>query len=124
MKVLFFNAVAGHPKVAPVLMSQAGSTLRPFNQFLCQAVYTARQRQFRYKLPWEKVRHQRVLGLNALDTWLTLSKAPVSWLITNWPMSQDPPTNQPLMIVNRGLTVPIIDWERGSQVYALLLMVS
>ena len=112
MKALFFNAVAGHPKVAPALMSQAAVTLRPFNQYLRQAVHTARQRQFRYQLPWERVRHQRVLGLNALDTWITVSKPAAGWLITNWPADQPPPTDQPIMVVNRGVTVVVGDWER------------
>ena len=57
MKVLFFHATAGHPKVAPPLMSQAGNVLRPFNRFLGQAIHTAKQRQTRYQLPWESVRN-------------------------------------------------------------------
>jgi len=112
MKVLFFDAVAGHPKVAPALMTQVGVTLRPFNQFLRQAVHTARQRQFRYQLPWERVRHQRVLGLNALECWVTVPKPPAGWTITNWPVHQAPPTDQPMMVVNRGVTVTVADWER------------
>jgi hypothetical protein len=57
VKVLFFHATAGHPKVAPPLMSQAGNVLRPFNRFLGQAIHTAKQRQTRYQLPWERVRN-------------------------------------------------------------------
>ena len=44
MKVLFFHAVAAHPKVALPLMNQAGNVLRPFHRFLAQAIHTARQR--------------------------------------------------------------------------------
>ena len=112
MKVLFFHAVAAHPGVAAALMGQASNTLRPFNQYLHQAVHTAKQRQFRYKLPWERIRHQRTLGLNAQDTWLLVPKPEPRWLIVNWPEDCGPDTTQPMMVVNRGQTATVVEWER------------
>ena len=57
MKVLFFHAAASNPRVAAALAGQAAATLRPFNQFLGQAIHTAKDRQYRYALPWERVRN-------------------------------------------------------------------
>jgi len=115
VKPLFFHAVAGHPRVGPALMGQAGNTLRPFNQYLRQAVHTAKKRQFRYKLPWARVRHQRTLGLNAQDTWLVVAKPEPGWLITNWPDERIPDTAQAMMVVNRGLTPSVVDWKRTDE---------
>ena len=113
MKELFFNAVAGHRKVAPALMSQTSNTLRPFDEYLRQAISVARERQSRYKLRWERVKDQRTLNLQALDTWITVPKPPLVWLLTDWPANKSPPIEQPLVVVNRpGETFDVLSCER------------
>ena len=105
MKVLFFNATAAHPKVAPSLMSQAGSTLRPFNRFLGQAIHTAKQRQFRYQLPWERVRDLRSLRLEPADSLLRVPRRSPGVLLTAWPRAKAPDLNQLGFVMNRGAPV-------------------
>ena len=107
MKVLFFDAAAAHPDGAPRLQSQAWQALRPFNQYLRQAIRTAKQRQVRYKLGWERVRHQRLLELRPLTTWLLVPRRPPAWLITDWPEAGRPEPSQPMMVVNRGATARV-----------------
>lgn len=110
MKVLFFHAVAGHARVAPALMGQAGNTLRPFQRYLAQAMRTAQQRQVRYKLPWKPVQSRRMLELTALDTRLVVRRPRPGWLVEGWPAGQTPDGDQPLMVVSRGLTVAVASW--------------
>lgn len=102
MKVLFFDAVAGHPGVVAPLMNQAHKTLRPFNRFLQQAVHTAKQRQTRYELPWKPVREVKILQLDALDRRVRVPRRESRWQVLNWPAAVMPDTTQPLMVVNRG----------------------
>ncbi|HMV69040.1 MAG TPA: hypothetical protein PKA64_19485, partial [Myxococcota bacterium] len=65
MKVLFFHATAtvAHPKQIAGFQAQVHNTLRPFNRYLGQAIHTAKERQFRYQLPWERVLEQAVRGM-------------------------------------------------------------
>lgn len=120
MKSLFFHAVAGHPKVAPALMGQAGNTLRPFNQYLRQAVRTAQERQTRYALPWEAVPQQYTLRLQALDRWLAIPREPPAVVLTDWPEDAEPPVGVPLMVVTRSLQINVVEHRRakgGLQVF-------
>lgn len=107
MKGLFFAAAAGHPNVVPALMGQADASLRPFNNYLRQAIKTARERQFRYQLPWEPVPRERILKLEPLDTWLVISKPSPGVIITNWPADREPPVDKPLYEVESGEAVPV-----------------
>lgn len=105
MKVLFYRAVAGHPSVAPALMGQAANTLRPFNRFIGQAIHTAKERQFRYALPWEKVRHLSTFRLEPVDTRLRIPRRQPGWILPQWPTERTPDTGQMGFIINRGLPV-------------------
>lgn len=107
MKVLFFNAVAGHPKVAPPLMIQAWNTLRPFNQFLGQAIHTAKDRQFRYQLPWELVRNLVTIQLTPVDTLLRIPRRQPGVRLTGWPVGKAPDLHQGGFVMNRGVPVTI-----------------
>ncbi len=103
MKVLFFNSVAGHPKVAPALMGQAWNTLRPFNQFLGQAIHTAKQRQFRYQLPWERVRNLSTVRVEAVDTLLRVPRRSPGVVLGGWPADKAVDLSQQGFVVNRGV---------------------
>ena len=107
MKVLFFDAVAGNPKVALPLMNQAAATLRPFNRFIGQAIHTAKQRQFRYQLPWERVRNLLSIRLEAIDTLLRVPRRQLGVVLTNWPMGKRPDLTQHGFVTNRGVPVRI-----------------
>jgi len=107
VKVLFFNAAAGHPRVAAALMGQTSTTLRPFNQFLGQAIHTAKDRQFRYQLPWERVRNLVTVRLEPLDTLLRVPRRLPGTVLTNWPEKKDPDLTQFAFVVNRGVPVQV-----------------
>lgn len=105
MKVLFFHAAAGHPKVAPALMSQAGNVLRPFNRFLGQAIHTAKQRQTRYQLPWERVRNLQSIGLEPADSLLRVPRRLPGVVLANWPPGKGHDFAQTGFVMNRGVPV-------------------
>lgn len=105
MKVLFFHATAGHPKVAPPLMSQAGNVLRPFNRFLGQAIHTAKQRQTRYQLPWERVRNLQSIRLEPADSLLRVPRRLPGVVLANWPPSKGHDFAQMGFVINRGVPV-------------------
>lgn len=107
MKVLFFHATAGHPKVVLPLMSQAWSTLRPFHRFLAQAIHTAKQRQFRYQLPWERVRNPLTIHLQPLDSLLRVPRRVPGANLVGWPDGKAPDCSQHGFVVNRGLPIRI-----------------
>ena len=112
MRALSFHAVAGNPAVAPALMRQAETTLRPFDRYLNQAVKAARQRQFRYQLPWERVGDWRQkISLSALDHRVLLPRPEPAWLITNWPPDLPPDPRMPVMLVNRTAEVRVGAWN-------------
>ncbi|MCA9710876.1 MAG: AAA family ATPase, partial [Myxococcales bacterium] len=113
MKPLFFHAVAGHPRVAPALMEQARATLRPFQQFLRQAVHTARSRQVRYRLPWERVRDPLLVHLEPLDTALRVPRRPPGMRLTPWPSDVEPDTTKPAFLVGRSTLVTIESARRA-----------
>lgn len=105
MKVLFFHATAGHPKVAPPLMSQAGNVLRPFNRFLGQAIHTAKQRQTRYQLPWESVRNLLSIRLEPADSLLRVPRRLPGVVLADWPADKAHDFGQMGFVMNRGVPV-------------------
>ena len=109
MKVLYFHAAAStsHPKVLGAFMGQAGTTLRPFNNFLKQAIHTAKERQVRYQLPWERVRNLLTVRLEALDTLLRIPRRPPGVVLPDWPADKEPDLGQHAFVVNRGVPVKV-----------------
>jgi hypothetical protein len=105
VKVLFFHATAGHPKVAPPLMSQAWNVLRPFNRFLGQAIHTAKQRQTRYQLPWERVRNMLSIRLEPADSLLRVPRRLPGVLLADWPADKSPDLTQTGFVPTRGVAV-------------------
>lgn len=105
MKVLFFHATAGHPKVAPPLMNQAGNVLRPFNRFLGQAIHTAKQRQTRYQLPWERVRNLLSIRLEPADSLLRVPRRLPGVVLADWPAGKAHDFGQMGFVMNRGVPV-------------------
>lgn len=109
MKVLFFHATASvmHPKRIAAFEGQVRDTLRPFNRYLGQAIHTAKERQFRYQLPWERVRDLRTIRLEPLDSRLRVPRRQPGMLIANWPVDKTPDLQQYAFVVNRGLPVKV-----------------
>jgi len=105
MRVLFFHSTAGHPKVAPALMSQAGNVLRPFNRFLGQAIHTAKQRQTRYQLQWKRVRNLLSIRLEPVDSLLRVPRRPLGVYLKDWPDGKDYDLNRAGFVKNRDLPV-------------------
>lgn len=112
MKSLFFYATAPDPRVAEALMLQTANTLRPFHRFVDQAMHSARQRQFRYQLPWQPVVSQRQVLLKPVDRRVWVPRREPGWRIPDWPRDREPDTAQPLMIVSRGLTARVLECHR------------
>lgn len=117
MKVLFFHATASvpHPKVLGAFEGQTRTTLRPFNQFLGQAIHTAKERQFRYQLPWERVRNLLSIRLEPLDTLLRVPRRLPGFVITNWPDDRVPDLAQHAFVTNRGKPIRIEAATRNEQ---------
>nr|WP_255216265.1 AAA domain-containing protein [Pseudenhygromyxa sp. WMMC2535] len=111
---MFFHATAGHPKVADALARQTWRTLRPFENFLRQAIHTAKKRQFRYQLPWERVRNLVTIGLEPLDTRLRVPRRQPGVLLAGWPEDLEPDRNQFAFVVNRGVPVQVDTVSRSS----------
>ncbi len=107
MKVLFFHATAGHPRVTPALMGQASKTLRPFRQFIRQAIHTAKERQFRYQLPWAPVRDVVTLRLERLYTTITVPRTPPGMLLADWPRNAHADLSNRAFVVNRSIPVEV-----------------
>lgn len=112
MRALFFRAVAEHPSIEQALMNQAKAALDPFDRYLRQAIHTARQRQFRYKLPWRRVEDIREFALEPLDTRLRVRQEAPAWLLPDWPADREPDPSKALFLQNRGETRRVIFWER------------
>lgn len=115
MKVLFFHAAAGHPKVAPPQMHQTWETLRPFHRFLGQAIHTARQRQVRYQLPWARVRDLRSIRLEPVDSLLRVPRRTAGMILTGWPADKQPDFAQQGFVIDRGVAVRIEAATRTDQ---------
>jgi hypothetical protein len=105
VNVLFFYATAGDPKVAPPLMKQAGNVLRPFNRFLGQAIHTAKQRQTRYQLSWERVRNLVSVRLEPADSLLRVPRRLPGVVLTDWPADKSPDLTQAGFVPTRGVAV-------------------
>lgn len=105
MKTLFFYTAAGHPKVAPPLMSQAANVLKPFNRFIGQAIYTAKQRQTRYQLPCERVRNLLSIRLEAVDSLLRIQRRLPGSVLSDWPADKAYDFAQMGFVMNRGVPV-------------------
>jgi hypothetical protein len=103
VKVLFFHAAAGQPRFAAPLMGQAFDTLRSFNRFLAEAIKTAKERQVRYALPWERVRDLHTLRLDPLDTRIRVPRRMPGTVITNWPPDRAPDLDQMGFVSNRAV---------------------
>ncbi len=103
MKVLLFHAVAGNPSVAPPLMGQTSNTLRPFSRFISQAIHTAKQRQFRYQLPWQRVRDLQPIRLEAIDSLLRVTRRRPGVVLADWPEGTTPDLSQQGFVLNRGV---------------------
>lgn len=113
MKVLHFHATAGHPKVAPALEGQVRNTLRPFHRYLDQAIHTAKQRQTRYQLPWERVRNLQTVRLEPLDTLLRVPRSDPGFLLVDWPSDKNPDLSEKGFIPALGRPVSFLTAEPG-----------
>ena len=111
MKALFFHATASvpNPKVLGAFEAQTRNTLRPFHRFLGQAIHTAKERQFRYQLPWEPVRNLLSIRIEPLDSLIRIPRRPPGFLITNWPTWKEPDVAQHAFVTNRGVPIRIED---------------
>lgn len=103
---LHFNAVASRPTAARALQSQAREALRPFDNYLRQAIRTTKARQTQYALPWTRVRQQRVYGLDPLDGRLWVPRPRPRWRVGGLPAAVEP-TVTPLMDVTASRAVEI-----------------
>lgn len=111
MRPLFFHAVAGHPAVVPALMEQAQKALRPFQRYLRQAVHTARERQVRYQLPWERVQDLVTVRLDPLDTVLLVPRRPPGMVLAGWPAEATAERTKRAFVMNRSEVVTV-EWAR------------
>ena len=100
---MYFHAVAGNANNIPrALMNQARVILHPFSRFLQQAINTAKQRQIRYKLPWEKVREQYTIRVETIDSVLRVPRREPPVVLTDWPDGKQPDLSQPGFVPARG----------------------
>lgn len=114
MKVLFFHATStvAHPKVLPAFEGQVRDTLRPFNRYLGQAIHTAKERQFRYQLPWERVRSLLAIRLDPQESRLRILRRRAGTILTCWPADREPELQQLAFVVNRGQPVRVVACSR------------
>jgi AAA domain-containing protein len=110
VRALFFYAAAARPGDAQAILHQTDKTLRPFNRFLRQAIHTAKQRQFRYQLPWERVGGLQEIDLRPVDRRVFVPRRRPAWVIANWPQHLEPDPAQGMMVVNRSLTVNVVEY--------------
>lgn len=109
MKALFFHATSAvaHPKVVGAFEGQTRNTLRAFNQFIGQAIHTAKERQTRYQLPWERVRNLATLRLTPLDSVMLVPRRLPGVVLTNWPADKVPDLGQHAFVINRGVPIRV-----------------
>jgi hypothetical protein len=86
-------------------MNQAGNVLRPFNRFLGQAIHTAKQRQTRYQLPWERVRNLLSIRLEPADSLLRVPRRLPGVVLADWPSDKPRDFGQMGFVMNRGVPV-------------------
>ena len=111
MKELFFHATAstGHPAVLQAFEAQSHNTLRPFNRYLAQSIHTAKQRQTRYQLPWERVRNLIQIKLESADSLLRFPRRAPGMLLADWPAGKAPDLTQAGFVTNRSILVKILE---------------
>lgn len=107
MKPLHFHAIAGHPKVAPPLMSQTSATLGVFDRFLRQTIASAKQRQTRYKLPWEPVRERATFRLEPVDSRYRVPRREPAALLASWRGGASYDLDEVGFVINRGVPVQL-----------------
>jgi hypothetical protein len=108
MKVLFFHATSRRaPEGAPAFDGSGEGHPSPLQPLPRQAIHTAKQRQFRYQLPWERVRNLLALRLDPQDSRLRVPRRRPGTIITNWPADRDPDLQQFAFVVNRGVPVRV-----------------
>ena len=103
MKVLFFDAIASSPKAAAPLMGQTGNVLRAFERYVRQAVHTAKQRQTRYQLRWERVNDLVTIQLEPVDSILRVARQRPGVILEAWPADKAPDLDQMGFVLNRGV---------------------
>ncbi len=108
MRILYVHGAARHPGTTLALAGQADQALRPFDQYLRQAIRTARERQVRFVLPWERVRRQRTLRLDPIDGVILVTPPEPGWLI-DWPHGTAPDPKRALLVSNRDEKIVLID---------------
>jgi hypothetical protein len=86
-------------------MSQAGNVLRPFDRFLGQAIHTAKQRQTRYQLPWERVRNLHTVRVEPVDSLLRVPRRRPGVVLVDWPAEKAHDLGQMGFVINRGVPV-------------------
>jgi hypothetical protein len=77
--------------------------LRPFHRFLGQAIHTAKVRQTRYQLPWERVRSLLTLRLTPVDTVLRVPRPRPGVVLAGWPAGKAPDLSQMGFVMNRSV---------------------
>lgn len=114
MSLLNFLAMEPARRVA-ALKPQTRATMWPFERYVSRAIDIAKERQFRYVVPWEPIRDQFQLRLEPLDTLLRLSDPKRGWLIKNWPAGVEPQAGEPLTVVRpRSRQVEVECWSNSS----------
>jgi hypothetical protein len=96
-------------------MRYTGGTLRPFNRFLQQAIRAAKERQVRYQLPWQPAGGLREIHLSPVDRRVLAPHRPPAWRIDDWPPDVEPDPTQKLMVVSRGLTMGVLEYQRDTR---------
>ena len=114
MRALFFYAASGtdNPRVLGALQAQTSTTLRPFRRYLGQAIHTAKQRQTRYQLPWERVRDLRQVFMDPVGVRAWVPKRRAAWRFIGWPEDRELKLEQPVMVISRGVTHRVLACER------------
>ena len=114
MSLLNFLAMEPARRVA-ALKSQTRATMWPFERYVSRAIDIAKERQFRYVVPWEPIRNQLQLRLDPQDTVFRLSDPKLGWVIKNWPAGLTPQDGEPLTVVRpRSRQVAVDSWSHTS----------
>lgn len=91
------------------LMGQAGNVLRSFNRYLGQAIHTAKTRQTRYQLPWERVHNLRTIRVEPIDSLLRVPRQKPGAILVDWPNDKNPDLSQPGFVPKRSLPIQFKD---------------
>ena len=107
MKSLHFRVFSPTAGVARMKQLQARDSLQPFQDYLSQAIRTAKERQVQLKLPWQQVRNQVQLTCHPLQTRLRVRRPKGRWSMEEWPVGVTPDPGQTLMVVNRSENISV-----------------